>query len=61
MNKWDVEAVVGKRITNNQILQYLIKWKREKKPKWEPVDTVNCYELILDYENSLGPEILGMK
>jgi hypothetical protein len=48
---YDVEAIVSKRI-NGDIVEYRVKWFNytEDQNTWEPIDHLNCKDLIDQYE-----------
>ncbi|KAG5678650.1 hypothetical protein PVAND_008306 [Polypedilum vanderplanki] len=50
--QYEVEAVVGKRITIEGKIEYLLKWKNysNKSNTWEPSENLNCTKLIRNYE-----------
>lgn len=41
------------------IFQYLLKWKKSKRPQWIQKGNMNCDELLVSFEKSRGPQILG--
>lgn len=51
MQKDEAEKILGKRIHFSR-LQYLVRWKGEKKNSWEPLSNLkNALDLIEEYEN----------
>ena len=47
------EKICDKKVHENGIIQYLIKWKGLVKPIWELKEDCNCDELIEDFEREL--------
>lgn len=49
--EFTVEAIVGKRRRQNRV-EYCVKWLgfAETENTWEPIDNLNCRELIAEYE-----------
>ena len=55
--EYEVEKIVDKRIQNGQV-EYLLKWKGypNEDNTWEPKDSLQCEELINDYEERKAKE-----
>lgn len=49
-----VEKVLGKRRRSNGVVEYFLKWKNypHTENTWEPIDHLNCRDLIDEYEKS---------
>ncbi|KAI1728263.1 chromo (CHRromatin organization MOdifier) domain-containing protein [Ditylenchus destructor] len=47
---YDVEDIISKRITNAGKIEYKVQWKGFKTKTWEPVDNLDCSDLIQQYE-----------
>ncbi|XP_055307035.1 uncharacterized protein LOC129571289 [Sitodiplosis mosellana] len=61
MKDHEVENILDKRTVGKKE-EYLLKWKDVKKPSWEPkTNLLNCNELLLEFEKSRGPIVLGAK
>ena len=52
---YSVERVVDKRITKDNLVQYLIKWEGypDSENTWESAENCNCPELIRKFEENL--------
>ena len=48
-----VEKICDKKVYENGIIQYLIKWQGLATPVWELKEDCNCDELIEDFEKRL--------
>ncbi len=48
-----VEKVINKKVENGKIY-YLLKWKHypDSANTWEPVENLNCHDLVLEYEQA---------
>ncbi|XP_055307588.1 uncharacterized protein LOC129571757 [Sitodiplosis mosellana] len=57
---FEVIDVIGKRFVGREE-EYLLKWKQSDKPTWEPKSNLSCHKLVLKFERSKGPEIIGAR
>ena len=56
--EYEVETIVSKR-TRKGVVEYLVKWTGWENPDdntWEPIDNLECQELIEEYEATVGRE-----
>jgi hypothetical protein len=54
---FEVEEILGKRVSSTGLVEYLVKWKgyRRSNKYWEPHSNLTCAELIDDYnQNKCG-------
>lgn len=56
-----VEAIIDRRIAKNGKTEYLLKWKNYSHDEntWEPVDNLDCAELIDAFEKKRTGKLLG--
>lgn len=38
---------------------FLLKWKHHRRPTWTPKSKLKCHQLLVDFEATNGPTILG--
>ena len=56
--EYEVETIVSKRTRKGKV-EYLVKWTGWENPDdntWEPIDNLECQELIEEYEATVGQE-----
>lgn len=59
-DEFEVEAILDKRSDETGEF-YLSKFINAKKTSWVPKTSLNCNVLLLEFEKSRGPNILGMR
>lgn len=51
---FEVDAIRGKKIDDDNKIFYLVKWKGYNSPTWEPEESCSCDIKIQDYERLFG-------